>query len=285
MKQIQRTKHDGSKMYITKKLNKTKFQPSKQCFFLHMIVALLALLLINDDNNIFIISTVDAKLADRSRLVTHRKEISTATSNMNSRLHTSHGVTKSTKPESIRKDFAIDGNSYRRNKIDSFNKVLETPRPSWKNPGWRLDLNDENKDSEKRLNDIHETLYEDLEIETPLNENENGRHLSQLTGCCETYADVKSYKLCYKYGQDCTTGQEPSHDSGDEDCSQEGLSFIGISFSVNTAHGNPYSYQLCDQYAMENIIDRDYNYIMSMDEDGWLVGGGYKSFDYSGKMP
>jgi len=24
---------------------------------------------------------------------------------------------------------------------------------------------------------------------------------------------------------------------------------------------------------------------MSMDEDGWLVGGGYKSFDYSGKMP
>jgi hypothetical protein len=24
---------------------------------------------------------------------------------------------------------------------------------------------------------------------------------------------------------------------------------------------------------------------MGMDEDGWLVGGGYKSFDYSGKMP
>jgi hypothetical protein len=24
---------------------------------------------------------------------------------------------------------------------------------------------------------------------------------------------------------------------------------------------------------------------MSMDEDGWLVGGGYKPFDYSGKKP
>mmetsp|Transcript_58169 Transcript_58169/g.123352 ORF Transcript_58169/g.123352 Transcript_58169/m.123352 type:complete len:833 (+) Transcript_58169:2-2500(+) len=36
---------------------------------------------------------------------------------------------------------------------------------------------------------------------------------------------------------------------------------------------------------MENIIDRNYDYVMSMDEDGWLVGGGYKSFDYSGKMP
>jgi len=65
----------------------------------------------------------------------------------------------------------------------------------------------------------------------------------------------------------------------------EGLSFIGISFSVNTASGNPYSYQLCDQFPMENIIDRNYDYSMSLDEDGWLVGGGYKSFDYSGKMP
>ena len=61
--------------------------------------------------------------------------------------------------------------------------------------------------------------------------------------------------------------------------------FIGISFSVNTANGNPYSYQLCDQFPMEKIIDRDYEFIMSIDEDGWLVGGGYKTFDYSGKMP
>ena len=52
---------------------------------------------------------------------------------------------------------------------------------------------------------------------------------------------------------------------------QEGLSFIGISFSVNTASGNPYSYQLCDQFPMENIIDRNYDYVMSMDEDGCEV--------------
>jgi hypothetical protein len=87
------------------------------------------------------------------------------------------------------------------------------------------------------------------------------------------------------YGNDCESGETPSHDSGDEDCSQDGLSFIGVSFSVNTASSNPYSYQLCDQFPMENIIDRDYDYVMSMDEDGWLVGGGYKTFDYSGKMP
>ena len=87
------------------------------------------------------------------------------------------------------------------------------------------------------------------------------------------------------YGEDCESGEQPSHDSGDENCEQDGLSFIGISFSVNTAMGNPFSYQLCDQFPMENIIDRNYDYVMSMDEDGWLVGGGYKSFDFSGKMP
>lgn len=112
------------------------------------------------------------------------------------------------------------------------------------------------------------------------------RHLSsQLTGCCTNYMSYSASDMCSLYGKDCTSGEQPSHDSGDESCEQEGLSFIGISFSVNTGQGNPYSYQLCDQYPMENIIDRKYDYVMSMDEDGWLVGGGYKSFDYSGKMP
>lgn len=112
------------------------------------------------------------------------------------------------------------------------------------------------------------------------------RHLSsQLTGCCTSYISYSASEMCSLYQQDCSSGDMPSHDSGDQDCSQAGLSFIGISFSVNTALGNPYSYQLCDQFPMENIIDRSYNYVMSMDEDGWLVGGGYKSFDYSGKMP
>jgi hypothetical protein len=108
---------------------------------------------------------------------------------------------------------------------------------------------------------------------------------SQLSGCCYNYKSYSAASLCALYGNDCESGETPSHDSGDQDCTQQGLSFIGISFSVNTASGNPYSYQLCDQFPMENIIDRDYEYIMSMDEDGWLVGGGYKTFDYSGKMP
>ena len=122
------------------------------------------------------------------------------------------------------------------------------------------------------------TIYEEPE-------HFSRRLSSQLTGCCYTYQSYSAADMCALYGQDCESGETPSHDSGDESCEQEGLSFIGISFSVNTASGNPYSYQLCDQFPMENIIDRNYDYVMSMDEDGWLVGGGYKSFDYSGKMP
>jgi hypothetical protein len=120
--------------------------------------------------------------------------------------------------------------------------------------------------------------------ETP--EAFNRRLSSQLTGCCYTYQSYSASNMCSLYGESCAGGGGgDNHDSGDASCEQKGLSFIGISFSVNTANGNPYSYQLCDQFPMENIIDRNYNYVMSMDEDGWLVGGGYKSFDYSGKMP
>ena len=131
------------------------------------------------------------------------------------------------------------------------------------------------------------------QVEAPLNANvlddtpeEFSRRLSsQLTSCCTAYTSYYAYDMCNLYGEDCQDGSGGSNDSGDGDCEMDGLSFIGVSFSVNVAEGNPYSYQLCDQFPMQNIIDRDYDYVMSMDEDGWLVGGGYKQFDYSGKMP
>jgi hypothetical protein len=123
------------------------------------------------------------------------------------------------------------------------------------------------------------------QMDPELHDNQHRSLSNQLSGCCYTYQNYGASSLCSLYGNDCQSGETPSHDSSDQSCSQDGLSFIGISFSVNTPSGNPYSYQLCDQFPMENIIDRDYTYVMSMDEDGWLVGGGYKTFDYSGKMP
>ena len=172
-------------------------------------------------------------------------------------------------------------------------------RPTKKKAPWQMDFpeqteeaaakrtasrnNHSNSNSNKDGNPSLRKRDVDMLQETP--EEFQRKLSSQLTSCCTTYQSYSAESLCALYGEDCESGETPSHDSGDEDCSQDGLSFIGVSFSVNTANGNPYSYQLCDQFPMENIIDRDYDYIMSMDEDGWLVGGGYKSFDYSGKMP
>jgi hypothetical protein len=118
-----------------------------------------------------------------------------------------------------------------------------------------------------------------------------GRKLSsQLTGCCRAYRSYSSSSLCSQYGHRCpkpTSASPPTSSVTPTvvECSRKDLPFIGISFSVNSFKGNPDSYQLCDQLPMDNIIDRSYGYVMSMDEDGWLVGGGYKTFDSSGKMP
>lgn len=199
--------------------------------------------------------SVQAKLADRGRLVEMRKEHSYSSKTMNSRVY---GI-------NTKRELPIEGPKYRgkdRWEAEMANHLRDEQELKSKSLRGNSNIQDENIDEfEKRLLG------------------------SQLSGCCSTYSSYSADNLCYKYGENCLTGSTPSHDSGDGDCVMAGLSFIGISFSVNTASGNPYSYQLCDQFPMENIIDRDYDYVMSMDEDGWLVGGGYKSFDYSGKMP
>lgn len=170
----------------------------------------------------------------------------------------------------------IEGPSYRSRRQDAERDTAEINKKSKRNKSKKKEFNQHVLMTEQKRDVI-------LRDETP--EEFERKLSSQLTGCCYTYQSYSADELCELYGQDCQSGETPSHDSGDEECSHDGLSFIGISFSVNTANGNPYSYQLCDQFPMENIIERDYDYVMSMDEDGWLVGGGYKSFDYSGKMP
>jgi hypothetical protein len=203
-----------------------------------------------------------AKLADRARVVKQRQETGKI-----ARFHDNG------RP--------IEGPSYRARRHDAEANVQkrlnaeETKKQrtqAVQKPAlWKLELAEERPSGDVEM------------LETP---EEFERKLgSQLSGCCYSYQKYSATSLCSLYGNDCESGETPSHDDEDSDCSQEGLSFIGISFSVNTVTGNPYSFQLCDQFPMENIIDRNYEYLMSLDEDGWLVGGGYKNFDYSGKMP
>lgn len=221
---------------------------------------------------------INAKLADRSRIVKSRYE-----SGKYDRYHDNG------RP--------IEGASYRASRFESEMHVEEpfqaeqkkqTRRKSQqKQAPWKMDV-PEKKEQEESVRKGDVKLFakpEDQSLAGQDVEGEDRKLSSQLTGCCYSYQSYYAADLCALYGNDCESGETPSHDSGDSSCQQDGLSFIGVSFSVNTAYGNPYSYQLCDQFPMENIIDRSYDYVMSMDEDGWLVGGGYKSFDYSGKMP
>jgi hypothetical protein len=203
-------------------------------------------------------SVGESRLADRSRIVQARQD-----AGKTSRFHDNG------RP--------IEGHAYRARRAQDFDQdkfytsqQASPSKPKQPTAPWKMTIPEGNGDVQMR--------------EAPNDEFER-KLSSQLTGCCYNYQSYAAADLCYAYGQDCESGETPSHDDGDGDCSHDGLSFIGISFSVNTANGNPYSYQLCDQFPMENIIDRKYEYIMSMDEDGWLVGGGYKTFDYSGKMP
>lgn len=201
---------------------------------------------------------VDGKLADRSRIVRSRQ----ASGRYNR--YQDNG-----KP--------IEGPGYRarveyEEPEEQFEEWKETaPIETAIKPTWQLDL-----------------PTEPFPEDGPVAPGQSPRKLSSmLSGCCYNYQSYSSTDLCSVYGSSCSSysGNDNKKDNNNGQCSQEGLSFIGLSFSVNTANGNPYSYQLCDQYPMERIIDRNYEYIMSMDEDGWLVGGGYKTFDYSGKMP
>jgi len=161
----------------------------------------------------------------------------------------------------------IEGPNYRRIILNSIETTFDK-------------RNEPNKDSSRSLNAESSVYHNEIQKITQVH-----RRAGQFTSCCSKYLNYSASDLCSLYNQDCTSGKTKSHDDGNSYCTQQGLAFIGLSFSVQTKKGNPNSYQLCDQFPMENLIDRDYKYVMSMDEDGWLVGGGYKQFDYSGKMP
>jgi len=102
--------------------------------------------------------------------------------------------------------------------------------------------------------------------------------------CCSNHAAFSASTLCGMYNQDCENGDNANVDDNQEQCYQDGSAFIGVSFSVHNKTGNGNSHQLNDQFPMENLIDRSYDYVMSTDEYGWLAGGGYKQFDTSGKI-
>jgi hypothetical protein len=235
---------------------------------------------------VVVAATVSAKLADRSRLVKHRAATGKISGyHDNGRPLEGQSYRSNAKRDSVPEiEKRLQRDREARSSSSSTRSAVSKPAP------WKMEQQQQQQQPDNGKDGLRELTVKKDFFDAVASEyhakNQGERELSsQLSGCCYNYKSYSASKLCSIYGNDCESGSTKSHDDGDGDCSQQGLSFIGISFSVNTASGNPYSYQLCDQFPMENIIDRDYEYVMSMDEDGWLVGGGYKTFDYSGKMP
>mmetsp|Transcript_28903 Transcript_28903/g.60114 ORF Transcript_28903/g.60114 Transcript_28903/m.60114 type:complete len:320 (+) Transcript_28903:109-1068(+) len=65
----------------------------------------------------------------------------------------------------------------------------------------------------------------------------------------------------------------------------DGLAFIGLSLSRKSDKGHPDSVTHQTAFDLNDVIDRDYEYIASTNDDGWLVGGGEPGPPMSYKLP
>ena len=59
-----------------------------------------------------------------------------------------------------------------------------------------------------------------------------------------------------------------------EKTKRDGLAFVGLSLTQKSKDGNPDSITHQTAFDLNEVIDRDYEYLMSSNDDGWLVGGG-----------
>ena len=54
----------------------------------------------------------------------------------------------------------------------------------------------------------------------------------------------------------------------------DGLAFLGLSLTRNSPQGHPDSLTHQTSFDLNDVQDRDYEFIFSTNDDGWLVGGG-----------
>jgi len=64
----------------------------------------------------------------------------------------------------------------------------------------------------------------------------------------------------------------------------DGLAFLGLSLSRKSPHGHPDSIDHQTAFDLNEVIDRDYEFLFSTDDNGWLVGGGEPGFPKSYKL-
>jgi hypothetical protein len=64
----------------------------------------------------------------------------------------------------------------------------------------------------------------------------------------------------------------------------DGLAFIGLSLAQKSEHGHPDSETHQTAFDLNEVIDRDYESVVSTNDDGWLVGGGEPGLPKSYKL-
>jgi hypothetical protein len=65
----------------------------------------------------------------------------------------------------------------------------------------------------------------------------------------------------------------------------DGLAFMGLSLSHRSEQGNPLSAAHQQAFDFNRLTDRDYRYIQSSDDDGWMIGGGEPETSYKFPAP
>jgi len=54
----------------------------------------------------------------------------------------------------------------------------------------------------------------------------------------------------------------------------DGLAFLGLSLTRNSPLGHPDSINHQYSFDLNDVLDREYEFLFSTNDDGWLVGGG-----------
>jgi hypothetical protein len=54
----------------------------------------------------------------------------------------------------------------------------------------------------------------------------------------------------------------------------DGLAFLGLSLARKSEQGHPDSYTHQEAFDLNSVLDREYEFIFSSNDDGWLAGGG-----------
>lgn len=68
-----------------------------------------------------------------------------------------------------------------------------------------------------------------------------------------------------------------------ENTKVDGLAFLGLSLARKSAHGHADSQTHQTAFDLDSLTDRDYQHVISTNDDGWLVGGGEPQSSY--KLP